>query len=626
MLKKEILLFGSIIHLSVLHGQNLAYEKYTSKNGLISDRVTAIAQDEKGFMWFGSFFGISRYDGKKFEKIELPEQQSNKYVNYLLPAHGKIYAGFLFGGGLAEYDNGKVNAYFNPEKGAGNEFVCMADDGNGGLVLASNAGQIYAFKNGRFTLLATLPLKPGVFLRQILKDKAGRYWIAAEQGLFILAPPYKASKIYFGNEFVYSLKLQNSEIWFCRNNGKRTLVQKTANDPLKAEVIYSSAHMKPILFSGRKEAGFWQLDLEKGLLDLSATQQNFYKIPLDLTTDISCIFEDREHNVWIANDPGIFKISNFNIRTYLFEETAAAGGALSFQNDATLWATNSKALYTVGYNGMNKNLTSLGYPDYYGLLHFDRQGFLWIGFWDQGTLRTEWQNGKLISKKDLSSFKGQPVKAKTATEDSKGNVWLAGSNGLFRVNNGEIREKFYPLNAGGHPAFVNTITIDEKNTMLWLGDNALGVIGVKYELLPDGKCRYQTEMHITAKDGLKDEFIRSVFFDAGTLWVGTRYGGIYRIENKNGKYVVTDCNKDAGLSCTRIADIKAEGSKAVWFATCDGIYRYGYETKTWSHLNTSDGLLNAEVYSVAIDLKRQTVWALSSQGLTQFQPGKTKKV
>ena len=72
------------------------YKKYASRDGLLSDRVTAINQDEKGFMWFGSYFGICRYDGRKFDKIDLPPSQQNKYVTFLEPAGGKMYAGFLF--------------------------------------------------------------------------------------------------------------------------------------------------------------------------------------------------------------------------------------------------------------------------------------------------------------------------------------------------------------------------------------------------------------------------------------------------------------------------------------------------------------------------------------------------
>jgi len=45
-------------------------------------------------MWFGSYFGICGYDGQKFEKLNLPFAQQNKYVNFLKPAGEKLYAGF----------------------------------------------------------------------------------------------------------------------------------------------------------------------------------------------------------------------------------------------------------------------------------------------------------------------------------------------------------------------------------------------------------------------------------------------------------------------------------------------------------------------------------------------------
>lgn len=626
MLKKGIIFFLSCLYLSILSAQSLPYEKYTSKNGLVSDRITAIAQDEKGFMWFGSFFGICRYDGNKFQKIDLPEEQKNKYVNCLLAAYGKMYAGFLFGGGLAEYDKGKLKAFFINKQGANNEFACMNDNGDGSIVLANTGGEVYSFKNGRFTFLSKLPLKPGAYPRQIVKDDLQTLWIATEQGLFLLPKPYDRPKLYFTNEFVYSLVNKNGRIWFCRTNGKRTLVQATGHDPSLADTIYASPHIKPVLFSGMDDAGFWQLNFQKGLFDLSDLKKGFYPIPLDLGTDISCLFEDREHNLWIANEPGIFKVSNFNIRTYLFDETAAGGGSLSFVEDSVLWASNSKALYSVTRYAMSKKNVQHQHSDYYGLLYSDRQKNLWITFWEEGVLKTRWRNGKLLSKKDFSQFNGKATKAKTICEDSKGNLWMAGSNGLFRVKNNRILDIFYVTSATGQPAFINSITIDEEKHMLWLGDNASGVIGLRYELQPNGKCVYKTEVYITSKNGLRDEYIRSVCFDENkTLWAGTRYGGIYKIENRNGRYIVQDCNREAGLLCTRVTDIKAQGSKDVWFATCDGVYQYNYESKSWLHFSTSNGLLNAEVYGVTVDPNGQSVWAVTAQGLTQLYIGEAKK-
>lgn len=128
--KKITLPIFGIFSLFVVYGQSLPFEKYTSKNGLISDRITAIAQDDEGFMWFGSYFGICRYAGLAFERLELPSQQQNRYVTFLGAANGKMYAGFLFSGGLAEWSGNKVNMHFIRGKDSvlANEFVCMYDN------------------------------------------------------------------------------------------------------------------------------------------------------------------------------------------------------------------------------------------------------------------------------------------------------------------------------------------------------------------------------------------------------------------------------------------------------------------------------------------------------------------
>jgi signal transduction histidine kinase/ligand-binding sensor domain-containing protein len=611
----------------VLNAQTLPFEKYTSKNGLISDRITAITQDEKGFMWFGSFFGICYYDGISFHKLDLPPQQSNKYVNCLLAANGKIYAGFLFGGGLAEYDGGKVRSWFvsGKDSASANEFICMNDQGDGSIILVNTLGQVYQFRNGQFSFLCKLPLKTGVFARHIQKDNHQALWIGTEEGLFLLPVPYKSPQVYFPNESIYSLiKDRNDQMWLCRSNGVRTIIERAMNNGSnqlsEVQTVQNSASISPFHFAGNIDAGFWQIDPKKGLFHLGASETNYYKVPLDLTTDINIIFADREQNIWIANEPGVMKISNFNIRSYLFNETAAAGGGLSFQNDSTLWVSNSKSLYTVTSKGIEKINFSKRKPDYFGLLYTDRKKNLWMGFWDGGLVRTKWEDGKISELKDLSLFKNNETKARSIAEDSWGNIWVAGTNGLFRIRDDRIIESFHPKNAAGLKAFITCITIDEGSKIIWVGDNALGLIKLKYEPRPDGSYSYQELGYISKAQGLKDTYIRSIFFDARRkLWIGTRSGGIYKMEEANGKEVVMDCNREAGLSCTRITDIVPEDSSAIWFATCDGIYRYRYAINSWDHFNTSDGLLNAEVFTVAVDPDKHSIWALTAQGLTRLE-------
>ena len=63
----DFLLFALvfIIH-PALYSQQLFFHHLTKENGLINNRVTAIYQDKKGYMWIGTQTGLQRYDGTRF--------------------------------------------------------------------------------------------------------------------------------------------------------------------------------------------------------------------------------------------------------------------------------------------------------------------------------------------------------------------------------------------------------------------------------------------------------------------------------------------------------------------------------------------------------------------------------
>ncbi|MES2620797.1 MAG: two-component regulator propeller domain-containing protein, partial [Bacteroidota bacterium] len=47
--------------------QNLVYKNYSIKDGLASTVVYYVAQDNKGFVWFGTDQGLCRFDGTNFK-------------------------------------------------------------------------------------------------------------------------------------------------------------------------------------------------------------------------------------------------------------------------------------------------------------------------------------------------------------------------------------------------------------------------------------------------------------------------------------------------------------------------------------------------------------------------------
>src|SRR5690606_12525490 len=42
------------------------FKTYSTENGLSHDGVSCILEDAEGFIWFGTWDGLNRYDGNKF--------------------------------------------------------------------------------------------------------------------------------------------------------------------------------------------------------------------------------------------------------------------------------------------------------------------------------------------------------------------------------------------------------------------------------------------------------------------------------------------------------------------------------------------------------------------------------
>src|SRR5947208_70999 len=55
----------------------LQFGHLTTDDGLVDNSVTAILQDSRGFMWFGTPSGLSRYDGYRFTTYQHDDDQPN---------------------------------------------------------------------------------------------------------------------------------------------------------------------------------------------------------------------------------------------------------------------------------------------------------------------------------------------------------------------------------------------------------------------------------------------------------------------------------------------------------------------------------------------------------------------
>ena len=98
-LTRSLLILFLLIHLpvGVIHASYTTlgnkFRNFTTQDGLADNMIFCIHKDQKSFMWFGTNYGLSRYDGKSFYNYSIWDdfnisvskiEETNEDLLYLL--------------------------------------------------------------------------------------------------------------------------------------------------------------------------------------------------------------------------------------------------------------------------------------------------------------------------------------------------------------------------------------------------------------------------------------------------------------------------------------------------------------------------------------------------------------
>src|SRR5215831_1264887 len=130
-----------------LHAERLPVRTYTTIDGLERDNINRIVQDSRGFLWFCTVEGLSRFDGYRFTNYTTANGLPSGYVSDLLETRDGMYL----------VATAKGLSQFNP-RGAPR------------------------FKVWR-------PADPGAeVINALLEDRSGQIWCGTNGGLYRLEP------------------------------------------------------------------------------------------------------------------------------------------------------------------------------------------------------------------------------------------------------------------------------------------------------------------------------------------------------------------------------------------------------------------------------------------------------
>jgi ligand-binding sensor domain-containing protein len=83
----SFLFIVSLNRQSFAQKEDLSFEHIGVEEGLSNEKVTAILQDSKGYIWFGTFDGLNKYDGYTFTKYKFDPLDSNSISQNWIYTH-----------------------------------------------------------------------------------------------------------------------------------------------------------------------------------------------------------------------------------------------------------------------------------------------------------------------------------------------------------------------------------------------------------------------------------------------------------------------------------------------------------------------------------------------------------
>ena len=556
---------------------------YGSEDGLPQNSVNAIVQSQDGYLWLGTYGGLTRFDGTRFTLFRSLAQQgpsSDRIISLLEDAQRRLWIG-TEDSGISLLQNGRfirlgicdgrcrVNSLLRTESG---------------LLAATSVG-LFAIASDTLTATRIGPEQPlllGV-------SHAGKHYIAGPTGLWrvlengLEAVPWPTTIKWsrptlltmIDTDLVIGLA---DDLYRLTESGWLALDSRTRLPGITAAVRDPAGKLWV-----SDNAGHSQYQTKAGL--------PFVPSATDLGS-VSSQWIDREQNLWLgSNGRGLFRIRPARIA--LLNDSPARfdlpGMPVTGDGRGGMWfGLNCDGLRHIDADGRMREWPSLG--DLKGscpwAFHQAADGALYIGTSDGqlGVIRT--LDGEIRKLRLWPSYAIvraiYPIDANT--------LWVAVDTQTFRVRlsaSGAVLSEQDEAALGGMR--VNWITKAIAGGHWFAGDQ--GVMR-----LLDGKVVERWGI----AEGLSSRFARAVFEEKdGRLWVGTYGGGLNVVHA--GK--ITQYSEEGGLFDDVVSCILEDGTGRLWLSGNRGISMIPVEMRARAGRATTlnsvgfaaeDGLLPSE--------------------------------
>jgi ligand-binding sensor domain-containing protein/signal transduction histidine kinase len=662
-----------------LKSEHLPVKTYTTADGLAHNVVNRIVRDSRGFLWFCTREGLSRFDGYSFTNYGIAQGLPSAIINDLLETREGLYW-VATAGGLCRFDplgkpqagissaSEKLNApgkamftvYFPGPEARSRNVLSLLQDRTGTLWCGTRNGLYRVEPDGAVKIVAVdlgiADYLNSRFIECLLEDREGTLWVGADSGLYRRWREGRVESFTVrdglpANRISSVLEDREGRIWIGMLLGG---LCRLVRDPTPGRNVVARAYSVReglstywinSLFQA-SDGSLWA-GSNAGLLQFIPTADGrdfrfrVYAEPQGLSyREVEALAEDGNGNLWVGMQPGgAAKIVRSGFTTFGKED--------GFSRSSSLCESRAGNLLVLGGPDTNSGISINQYDGekFVPLRPQLPQSVKDIGYgwgWNQTVLEDhtgEWwiatgagvcRFPKITQPEQLAHL---PPKAIYTTrdglaanmilrlfEDSRGDIWI-GSVGQGLGPSGLSR---WERRTGAFQHYTEKDQLPSLNTFYVssFAEDRGGNLWIGFS--GDGglvRCRDGRFTRFTAGDGVPAGQIRNMLVDsAGRLWAATYQGGLSRIDDptaESPRFVTYTTGN--GLSSNVIGAVGEDQWGRIYIGTGRGIDRLDPATDRIKHYTTADGLPLGEMEATLRD-RQGALWFSFSTGPVRLVP------
>jgi ligand-binding sensor domain-containing protein/two-component sensor histidine kinase len=645
----------------------LPIKSYTTSEGLAHDRVNRIVRDSRGFLWFCTSEGLSRFDGYEFKNYTQDDGLPHRAVyDFLETKSGEFWAATLDGvvlfnpAGVSNREKISQNKTdapmfrtFRPAnlktEPATWAITDLMEDRDGKVWAASSHGLYQLVKEDDWQL-RHFDVPPAAEARieeftALLQDSTGAVWAATAVGLYRILPGNAGIQT-VSKKLSVMMMLEDKErrIWVGSKDGKEPelglhLYAFDAGEDAPREIrVYrkrdglSDDYWINALLETADGRIF--VGIGNGLCEFTPqTDPNLPQFRTLSNEGIVALGEDPSGNIWFStNSSGVRRLAqggfvNFNESDNLGSKKI--GSIISGSDGETYVLSSGFKINRFNGKGFDVVTPRKMIPGNWGtgqITFRDHLGAWWVA--GSPGLQRYPPVGKMEDLANTEPLKTYTTKDGLFTdeifrlfEDSRGDIWIST---IGDVINTVMR---WERATDTFHGFTTDDNFPARNGPTAFGEDRAGNIWIGF--YSGGLIRYhkgKAEV-FTAADNLPAGYIHNIFTDSvGRVWVATSAGGVVRFDHPTSeeKPVLTNITTRDGLSSNQATCVTEDNFGRIYISTGRGVNRLDLQTGRIKIFTKADGLPENIVTQCRRDT-RGALWFGSSNGLARYIPAAGEK-